>query len=134
MHGHWAECYSRYAPLFISGVGWINGEVLETLWSLLNIVSRSTQGMTSSHRQKLLDFQMNDSNFMKMIRMSKWKSSLSIFERVLKDLVANSLSRKLKATQKSSAAAMETFTDLDSTVSKPQRQEWKQQERDAKAD
>ena len=72
VHGHRAECYSRYAPLFISGVGWIDGEVLETLWSLLNIVSGSTRGMTSSHRQELLDFQMNDSNFMKMIRMSQW--------------------------------------------------------------
>ena len=72
VHGHQAECYSQYAPLFISGVGWIDGEVLETLWSLLNIVSRSTQGMTSSHWQELLDFQMNDSNFMKMIRMSQW--------------------------------------------------------------
>ena len=133
MHGHWAECYSWCAPLFISGVGWIDGEVLETLWSLLNIVSGSTRGMTSSHQQELLDFQMNDSNFMKMIRMSKWESSLSIFEHVLKDLAANSLSRKLKATRKSLAATMETFTDLDSTVSKPQRQEWEQQERDAKA-
>ena len=72
VHGHRAECYSWYAPLFISGVGWIDGEVLETLWSLLNIVSGSTRGMTSSHRQELLDFQMNDSNFMKMIRMSQW--------------------------------------------------------------
>ena len=28
---------------------------------------------------------------------------------------------------------MESFTDLDSTVSEPQRQEWGQQERDAQA-
>ncbi|KIK72627.1 hypothetical protein PAXRUDRAFT_86477, partial [Paxillus rubicundulus Ve08.2h10] len=37
--------------------------------------------MSSPHRQELLDFQMNDSNFMKMIRMerhlsAKWKNAL----------------------------------------------------------
>ncbi|KAN0094398.1 hypothetical protein V8E55_002685 [Tylopilus felleus] len=71
VHGHRPECYARYALLFISGVGWVDSKVLETLWSLLNIVSGSTRGMTSSHCQELLDFQMNDSNFMKMIRMRR---------------------------------------------------------------
>ncbi|KAI6106386.1 hypothetical protein EDD16DRAFT_1523989 [Pisolithus croceorrhizus] len=51
------------------GSGWVDGEIIETLWSTLNIVSISTHGMTSPHCQELLDFQMNDSNFMKMIRM-----------------------------------------------------------------
>jgi hypothetical protein len=70
VHGHRAECFARYAPLFIPGSGWVDGEIIETLWSMLNIVSGSTRGMSSPHRQELLDFQMNDSNFMKMIRMS----------------------------------------------------------------
>ncbi|KAN0101321.1 hypothetical protein V8E55_001305 [Tylopilus felleus] len=74
MHGYRPECYARYALLFILGVGWVDGEVLETLWSLLNTVSGLTWSMTSSHRQELLDFQMNDSNFMKMIRMSESES------------------------------------------------------------
>ena len=69
VHGHKKECYTRYSPLFIKGSGWVDGEIIETLWSTLNIVSASTCGMTSPHRQELLDFQMNDSNFMKMIRM-----------------------------------------------------------------
>lgn len=70
VHGHRPECYPRYAPLFIPGSGWIDGEIIETLWSILNVVSVSARGMSSAHRQELLDFQMNDSNFMKMIRMS----------------------------------------------------------------
>ncbi|KIK21570.1 hypothetical protein PISMIDRAFT_103870 [Pisolithus microcarpus 441] len=69
VHGHKEECYMRYSPLFIKGSGWVNGEIIETLWSTLNIVSASTRGMTTPYRQELLDFQMNDSNFMKMIRM-----------------------------------------------------------------
>jgi hypothetical protein len=69
VHGHQPQCFSRYAPLYIKGAGWIDGEVIETLWSILNVVSASTHGMSSPHRQELLDFQMNDSNFMKMIHM-----------------------------------------------------------------
>lgn len=71
VHGHRPECYARYAPLFIPGSGWVDGEIIETLWSSLNIVSGSARGMSAPHRQELLDFQMNDSNFMKMIRMGK---------------------------------------------------------------
>jgi hypothetical protein len=70
VHGHQPSCFPRYAPLFISGAGWVDGEIIETLWSSLNIVSRSTRGMSSPARQELLDFQMNDSNFVKMVRMS----------------------------------------------------------------
>ncbi|KIK30870.1 hypothetical protein PISMIDRAFT_86912, partial [Pisolithus microcarpus 441] len=69
VHGHKKECYMRYLPLFIKGSGWVDGEIIETLWSTLNIVSASTRGMTSPHHQELLDFQMNNSNFMKMIWM-----------------------------------------------------------------
>ncbi|KIK74153.1 hypothetical protein PAXRUDRAFT_176543, partial [Paxillus rubicundulus Ve08.2h10] len=82
VHGHQPQCFSRYAPLYIEGAGWIDGEVIETLWSILNVVSASTRGMSSPHRQELLDFQMNDSNFMKIIHMgrhlsAKWKNALS---------------------------------------------------------
>ena len=69
VHSHQPQCFSRYAPLFIPGIGWIDGEIIETLWSILNIISGSTCTMSTPHRQELLDFQMNDSNFMKMIRM-----------------------------------------------------------------
>ena len=78
VHGHQATCFSQYAPLFIPRAGWVNGEIIETLWSNLNIVSRSTQGMLSPHHQELLDFQMNDSNFVKMIRMSTYSLLQSV--------------------------------------------------------
>jgi len=72
VHGHKAECFTRYAPNFISGVGCVNGEIMETLWSSLNIISPSAHGMATPHRQELLDFQMNDNNFLKMVRMREW--------------------------------------------------------------
>ncbi|KAL4061857.1 hypothetical protein V8B97DRAFT_2027071 [Scleroderma yunnanense] len=56
--------------------GNVDGEIMETLWSSLNIVSLSMWGMATPHQQEMLNFQMNDSNFLKMIRMSgalTWK-------------------------------------------------------------
>ncbi|KAI6032725.1 hypothetical protein F5J12DRAFT_779172 [Pisolithus orientalis] len=70
------EWFAQYAPNFIVGAGWVDGEIMETLWSSLNIISPSARGMATPHQQEVLDFQMNDSNFLKMVRMSmrlKWK-------------------------------------------------------------
>ncbi|KAI5998416.1 hypothetical protein F5J12DRAFT_724876, partial [Pisolithus orientalis] len=69
VHGHCTECFARYAPNFIVGAGWVDGEIMETLWSSLNIISPSARGMATPHQQEVLDFQMNDSNFLKMVRM-----------------------------------------------------------------
>ncbi|KIJ16603.1 hypothetical protein PAXINDRAFT_10319 [Paxillus involutus ATCC 200175] len=111
VHGHQPQCFSRYAPLYIEGAGWIDGEVIETLWSILNVVSTSTRGMSSPHRQELLNFQMNDSNFMKMIRMgrhlsAKWKNALS-----------------------ASRAAGRAFDSLDSGMPEAERRHWMDMER-----
>ncbi|KAG1800082.1 hypothetical protein EV424DRAFT_1474860 [Suillus variegatus] len=69
VHGHQDKCYVRYASTFITGAARIDGEIMETLWAPLNIISPSARGMSTPHRQECLDYQMNDSNFMKMIRM-----------------------------------------------------------------
>ena len=65
VHGHWPECYARYVPLFISGIRWVDGEVLEILWSLLNNVSGSTWSMTSGAAglsNEWLQFHEDDQN------------------------------------------------------------------------
>ncbi|KAG1900024.1 uncharacterized protein F5891DRAFT_980638 [Suillus fuscotomentosus] len=70
VHGHQDSCYVRYASNFIQGAARINGEIMETLWVPLNIISPAARGMGTPHRKECLDYQMNDCNFMKMIRMS----------------------------------------------------------------
>ncbi|KAI6138394.1 hypothetical protein BKA82DRAFT_4366513 [Pisolithus tinctorius] len=110
VHGHKKECYAWYAPLFIKGAGWVDGEIIETLWSVLNVASTSACGMTSPHRQELLDFQMNDSNFMKMI----W--------------IADSLSRKLKAARAAAPLARQAYIKLDEALTAEQQDSWRMQE------
>ena len=72
IHGHRQECLARYGASFIPGVGRVDGEIMETLWASLNTISPSARGMSVAHRQELLDYQMNDSNFLKMVRMSEY--------------------------------------------------------------
>src|SRR5271156_7155060 len=67
VHGHQDECYYRFASSFIPGAGIVDGEVLETLWSVLNNISRSTRTATLAHRAEVLDDHMNDSNWKKLI-------------------------------------------------------------------
>ncbi|KIO09322.1 hypothetical protein M404DRAFT_84997, partial [Pisolithus tinctorius Marx 270] len=110
VHGHKQECYARYAPLFMQGAGWVDGEIIETLWSLLNIASTSARGMSSPHRQELLDFQISDCNFMKMIRM------------------VDSLIWKLTTARVAADMAKWAFKTLDEAVSTTQRDTWTYQE------
>ncbi|KAI6145946.1 hypothetical protein BKA82DRAFT_3981112, partial [Pisolithus tinctorius] len=110
VHGHKQECYARYAPLFMQGAGWVDGEIIETLWSLLNIASTSAWGMSSPHRQELLDFQISDCNFMKMIRM------------------VDSLIQKLTTARVAVDMAKRAFKTLDEAVSTTQHDTWTYQE------
>ncbi|KAG2112252.1 uncharacterized protein F5147DRAFT_650902 [Suillus discolor] len=71
VHGHQDSCYVQYASNFIEGIGWIDGEIMEMLWAQLNLISPAARGMSSPHRKECLDYQMNDSNFCKMIRMKR---------------------------------------------------------------
>ncbi|KIJ04810.1 hypothetical protein PAXINDRAFT_52030, partial [Paxillus involutus ATCC 200175] len=62
IHGHQDVCLSRYSPDLIPGIGKVDGEVLETLWSQLNEICGSTRSMTAAHRQEVLNDHMLDSN------------------------------------------------------------------------
>jgi hypothetical protein len=67
--GHVDECFARFALTFIVGTGVIDGEIVETLWSVLNETSRSAKGATLAHRNEILDDHMNHSNWKKLIGM-----------------------------------------------------------------
>ena len=69
VHGHKEECLYRYATTYIPDMGVIDGEILETLWSVINQTARSTRGATTAHRTEVLDDHMGDSNWKKTINM-----------------------------------------------------------------
>ncbi|KAG1721016.1 uncharacterized protein EDB91DRAFT_1240354 [Suillus paluster] len=111
VHGHQDSCYVRYASNFIAGATRIDGEIMETLWAPLNIISPSARGMGTPHRKECLDYQMNDCNFMKMIRMSK------------------ALCRKFRQAVKGLANSREAFEKLDQSADENNVRDWGEQER-----
>lgn len=74
IHGHQDTCLARYSPSFIEGGRQIDGETIKTLWAPLNEISRSTRGMSTSHRKEVIDDHMNDSNWKKLVGMGKFPS------------------------------------------------------------
>ncbi|PIL25433.1 hypothetical protein GSI_13323 [Ganoderma sinense ZZ0214-1] len=78
VHGHVAKCFPRFSCNFIAGAGMQDGEIIETLWNKTNAIADSTRGMSAAHRREVIDDHMNDSNWMKLTRMTtilicKWK-------------------------------------------------------------
>jgi len=64
--GHVWECFSHFSPSFITSTRQVDGEILESLWSVLNEISPSTQNWaTVASHIEMLDDHMGDSNFKK---------------------------------------------------------------------
>ncbi|KAG2063629.1 hypothetical protein BDR04DRAFT_1123129 [Suillus decipiens] len=92
VHGHQDSCYVRYALNFIEGIGQIDREIMETLW-------------------ECLDYQMNDSNFCKMICMKR------------------TLCRKYKLAKNGIAESGRAFDRLDEAAPGHLKTEWLAEER-----
>ena len=69
VHGNKEECLYRWATSYVPGARVIDGEVMETLWSVLNSVSASTRTASLAHRTEILDDHMNDSNWKKQLHI-----------------------------------------------------------------
>ena len=63
---HITSCFYKHSLNFIPGMGQVDGEIIETLWSGLNHVSNTARAMTKSHRREVLDDYMRDWNFKKL--------------------------------------------------------------------
>lgn len=68
---HRGDCFAKFSLNFIQGAGQQDGEILETLWPGVNDVSGSIRAMTKAHRQEVLDAVMQDSNWKKLVHISK---------------------------------------------------------------
>lgn len=93
VHGHKKECFTRYSPLFVPGIGWVDGEIIETLWSSLNEVSSSLRAMGTAHRQESMDMHMEDLNMKKMVSIGDHPSH-SLLGRCLTNITHSAFNRK----------------------------------------
>ncbi|KAH6907255.1 hypothetical protein BKA70DRAFT_1372228 [Coprinopsis sp. MPI-PUGE-AT-0042] len=66
VHGHQEACFGRFSPVFIEGIGWVSGEIVESNWSLINPIGLTCTTMTAAHRYEVLDAKILDLNWKKM--------------------------------------------------------------------
>ena len=72
IYGHIFECYGRWSTLYHRQCGIVDGEILETLWSILNQILESCRGMSLASREEVISLYESDSNFRKIIGMGEW--------------------------------------------------------------
>lgn len=66
---HIESCFAAYSLNFIKGAAQVDGEALEALWAPLNKSAPSTRSMSTSYRREALDWQMNESNWRKLLNI-----------------------------------------------------------------
>ena len=69
IYGHVFECYGRWSTTYHRHCGIVDGEILETLWSILNQIMESCRGMSLASREEVISLYQSDSNFRKVINM-----------------------------------------------------------------
>jgi Kyakuja-Dileera-Zisupton transposase len=72
VHGHKDICFFRYATTFIPGAAVVAGEILESLWAVLNAVTPAMRTATLAHRAEIMDDHMTDSNHKKALGLTTW--------------------------------------------------------------
>jgi hypothetical protein len=74
LSAHRRDCFFQYSLNFIQGSARQSGEMMETLWAVLDNVSGITRAMSYAHRQEVLDDYMYDSNWKKLCGIRKCAS------------------------------------------------------------
>ncbi|KAG1844776.1 hypothetical protein F4604DRAFT_1937331 [Suillus subluteus] len=82
LSAHKLACFARYSLNFVQGAGHVDGEILETLWAPFNKISPTARSMSHAHRQEVLDDHMRDSNWKKLVGITK--TLLTKYKRALK--------------------------------------------------
>ena len=72
LNAHVQKCFAKFSPNFILGAGQVDGEIMETLWSIFNLFSCCARTMTKAHRREVYDDHMCDSNWKKLVRMGEF--------------------------------------------------------------
>lgn len=128
VHGHQDECFAKFAPTYMPGAGLVDGEILETLWAILNHVSGSTRSQSTSFRRETLDNHMNDSNWKKLISQGM---CFCLIKSHFSFALVHRLSTKLPKTRNLETEAQEALDAITSTAPEESLERWARDEREA---
>ena len=76
VHAHKEEFFYRFVSSFILGAGIVAGEILESLWSRLNLITTATRMATLAHRTEVIYDHASDSNHKKSLGIGEQIMSL----------------------------------------------------------
>lgn len=127
--GHVPTCFARFSPSFMPNAGRVDGEILESLWSVLNEVSPSTQNASHAARREMLDDHMNDSNWKKVLGSGELLC-MAITEPYSLELVVQ-ICRRYRAALVGSGEASADLLALEGRTSTEDRDKWNDAERQA---
>lgn len=129
---HVVDCFPKFSLNFIQGIGQVDGEILETLWSITNKVSGTTRAMGKSHRSEVLDDVMYDSNWKKWVGIGELIVTNNFFYKLMICRIVQGLSRKYKTAKAALKPVQLAFDDLTGAVGNPLWvQEWEKLEAQA---
>ena len=130
VYAHVNRCFGRYAPIYLKHVGLVDGEILETLWSLLNQVSESCQTMSLESREETINFHMNDINRKKNMEMSKshyHALHLSFYIFIIMMFSVETLIRKWLKAQKLVRQRRRILEGLNESCTHDDRKQWQRE-------
>lgn len=130
--GHVSTCFARFSPSFIPGAGRIDGEILESLWSVLNEVSPSTQNASHASRREMLDEHMNDSNWKKILGTGIYAYHISFPQAQFFAVVQ--ICRRHVAAKSGLLNASQDLAALAKTISADNQLKWNEMEHVAQED
>lgn len=134
VYGHKLACFSRYSPLYAHRSGIVDGEIVETLWSLLNRILSSCRGMSLGNRRETIDSAMNDINFKKTVAMSKALQTIHGPVSLLNvSFAADTIGRKWKRYLKDFERRFETLNSLNEFTLHDDRERWEATRREFEA-
>ena len=124
---HVNDCFFKYTLNFIEGAGQIDGEIMETLWSLFNKFAKMARSMGTAHRQEILNDHMRDVNWKKTVGMGLYPpfpfpqrmkfAKMSIY-------LADMLMSKYHKAKKGYKEMNDAFIQLSGPVSEENRRQW----------
>jgi hypothetical protein len=128
---HVKECFEAFSPNFIKGIGQVDGEILETLWSSFNPIARLARTMSKAHRREIYDDHMRDANWKKLVGSGRWFLH-NAFTMVLSNLLTvKSLLTKSRKAAKGSGETKASYQDLTSSISEDLVKVWEEAEKEA---
>jgi len=127
VHGHKEECFYRFASSFIPEAGVVAGEILESLWSRLNLITTATRTATVAHRAEVIDEHASDSNHKKMLGIGKlYESDSPIHIHIIRS-VAAVLCDRFGQAQEMVQKTSDYFNQMSCTITLQARNKWEQQ-------